>query len=477
MQKEELNKIISESQSYNITKDIKASMHGKTMHLHYHILYDIINKIDKNEINYAEIGVYCGGSLSLALHNKKVKNAVGIDPLTFDFQADSIKGNIAKYNKFGANVNIIPKFSTDPTAITDLLKYMNCIDVLFIDGDHSSQVCTADFENFVNLVSPGGYIIFDDYHDSVYSPGVKPAVNNIITNIFNAKYPYLFEIIGSLNNVTEEPTSSGIPLNNEFILRRIDNKLNGYTVPMLEKLPDLYDSNIHFAIGIATYDRKSKKTPEYIKRCLESINNQRYKNWTVYLIGDQYTNNDEFTSYANLIDKNKIKVFNKPDPERDHIAPGRLWNIAGASAMNYGLNWARKDGMKYYVHLDDDDFWKPNHLLLLAYMYKYYANCIFSYVKSTYPCNGPKCIPLCGINSISENNWPPKSSSLAHSSASFRCDIIAQNYFTTHIESQIYGPSDAIMWDYVDNFIKNNPTYCSIYIPILTCHHDEEGQC
>ena len=244
----------------------------------------------------------------------------------------------------------------------------------------------------------------------------------------------------------------------------------------MEKLdPDheILDSTIIFAIVMATYYRKSGSTYNYLKRCLESITKQQHKNWVIYLIGDQYENEEEFDSYKNLVEPGKLKIYNKPDPERNYISnKNKLWYIAGASAMNCGLEWARNDGYKYYAHIDDDDYWENNHLLLLASVYQKYPSCVFAYTKSTNV--NPKILPREEIETISPNNLLPRNSNLIHASASFRCDIIPFNYHTTHIESEVRWPADAIMWDEINNFIKTNSNYCAILVPVITCHHDQE---
>ena len=37
-------------------------------------------------------------------------------------------------------------------------------------------------------------------------------------------------------------------------------------------------------------------------------------------------------------------------------------------------------------------------------------------------------------------------------------------------------PSDANMLQQINNFLKKNKQYSSIYVPELTCHHDIEGE-
>ena len=42
------------------------------------------------------------------------------------------------------------------------------------------------------------------------------------------------------------------------------------------------------AIRILTYQRKDGKTPFFLRRALESIKNQTYKDYKIFLIGDKY---------------------------------------------------------------------------------------------------------------------------------------------------------------------------------------------
>jgi hypothetical protein len=76
-----------------------------------------------------------------------------------------------------------------------LRSFINDIDVLFIDGDHSYNGVKNDFNLYSPLVKNGGYIVFDDYNDHVSSPEVKPAVNEIVSTLVG------YEIIGTLPNV------------------------------------------------------------------------------------------------------------------------------------------------------------------------------------------------------------------------------------------------------------------------------------
>jgi glycosyltransferase involved in cell wall biosynthesis len=78
---------------------------------------------------------------------------------------------------------------------------------------------------------------------------------------------------------------------------------------------------MNFGICISTYQRKDGKTPELLRRALDSVFNQTYKNFKIFLIGDKYENNDEFEKilseypsekiyYENLEIANEIDFYN-----------------------------------------------------------------------------------------------------------------------------------------------------------------------
>jgi predicted O-methyltransferase YrrM len=56
-------------------------------------------------------------------------------------------------------------------------------DLLFIDGDHSYEGCTADLENWFPLLSPGGHVVL---HDSYYGQPVMDAVSDFFLTVPNS---------------------------------------------------------------------------------------------------------------------------------------------------------------------------------------------------------------------------------------------------------------------------------------------------
>jgi hypothetical protein len=187
--------------------------------------------------------------------------------------------------------------------------------------------------------------------------------------------------------------------------------------------------NPHFFIIICTYYRQNGTSYNYLNRSINSVLKQQHKLWTLLIVGDKYEKLDELFKLIEdkkRLTKNKILFFNNVIVERDRIKDkSKLWHCAGANSLNMGLNFARGNQFRYYVHLDDDDYWLATHLKLIANIYKQDNNCIFVNTKSTHP--DFNIIP--NINSKElyikwcNNEYNNKDNRISHSSISFRCDI------------------------------------------------------
>lgn len=189
----------------------------QTFHHHYHILYDIADSINKEEINYVEIGCYAGGSACLMLQRTKT-NVISIDlgePISEEVVLKNTKNHNIHQNSFSYIKGNSQVLETKERLKSIMLGYKSQeIDILFIDGDHSFNGVHNDFNLYEDLVSIGGYIVFDDYNDPEHSPDVNGAVNNIVSNLKN------YEVIGTIENTLGAHPSSLIE-GNCFVIKRI----------------------------------------------------------------------------------------------------------------------------------------------------------------------------------------------------------------------------------------------------------------
>jgi predicted O-methyltransferase YrrM len=202
--------------SINKINHIILNMEGRTFHNHYHILYDLCSSFSKDNINYLEIGTYCGASASLMASHEKVRNVFSIDignPINKEIPISNVK----KFKNENCNYLYIEGDSREKSIVTYVKNNLPKIDILFIDGDHSYNAVIEDFNNYKDVVSKNGFIVFDDYMDFIHSPHVNSAVNDIVKTL----NPKKFEIIGSVKyNLLKETNEPNLESSNEFIIRK-----------------------------------------------------------------------------------------------------------------------------------------------------------------------------------------------------------------------------------------------------------------
>jgi predicted O-methyltransferase YrrM len=192
-----------------------------TFHHHYHIIFDIAETFGKKKINYLEIGAYAGGSSCLMLQRPNT-TIISIDlgePIPKGDVLENVinyKNNNNYYKYIQGNSQVIETKNQviDALSKSRVLGYSNKIDILFIDGDHSFNGVTADFVMYSDLVNIGGYIVFDDYNDSVYSPEVRQAVDALLPSLVD------YEVIGTFPNELGAYPSE-LKDGNCFVIKRV----------------------------------------------------------------------------------------------------------------------------------------------------------------------------------------------------------------------------------------------------------------
>lgn len=202
--------IIPTLKSLQLTEYISSRIDNLTFHHHYHTLYDIEST---EPTIYMEIGCYAGGSAILMLQRPNT-TVISIDighPIT----KDAVLKNILDNNPLNNRFNYIEGNSHDHQTLDSVKRLTDNVDILFIDGDHSYSSVIKDFEMYSSLVKKNGYIVFDDYRDSVHSPDVKNAVDFIVDK--NSKD---YNIIGTIPNIFGARPSTLVDGNCFFIEKK-----------------------------------------------------------------------------------------------------------------------------------------------------------------------------------------------------------------------------------------------------------------
>jgi len=190
-------------------------MGGETFHHHYHILYDIRNRMDKPVVNFLEIGTCAGGSSCLMLSSPKPTSVVSVD-LGHHCSPEIIEANVKKFGRAENEFTYIVGDSRTPEVVGAVQNVFTEVDILFIDGGHAYHEVIADFLNYKEMVVVGGFIVFDDYFDWQHSSQVKHAIDYIVRDLlFNE-----FEIVGTIeNSLGAKPKEWS--RNNLFVLRKL----------------------------------------------------------------------------------------------------------------------------------------------------------------------------------------------------------------------------------------------------------------
>lgn len=277
------NKLNITQKSLNILKNISDNMSGNTFHHHYHILYDIRNNFDC-AVTYVEIGAYAGGSACLMLSHPSKTKALSID-ISNPIPKEIVLLNTQKFKNETNDFTYIQGDSSSQETLNYLLKKLNgeSIDILFIDGDHSYSAVINDFEIYSKYLSHGGYLIFDDYLDSVHSPDVKFAVDDILKN----KLSDDFYIIGSLENIYGARPND-LKMNNCFVIQKKPNVLVEY----VDDTPRVYltsKTNETYEVVFFGIDSDNKHHLVYRAEIKNEMwcfpYNNSFKNWKINLDG------------------------------------------------------------------------------------------------------------------------------------------------------------------------------------------------
>jgi predicted O-methyltransferase YrrM len=459
--------------SHAKAKEIAASV--PTFHHHFHILLPIMELVKAQY--YLEIGSYQGASASLASQCSTLEHCVAIDSCDMVPNQEAVlRQNFTRFNKRNVSFHLLKMKSQDKSMVRHLyqgtaggmsaLPPAPFVDVLFLDGESTQESIVKDFKLYYELVRPGGIIVIDDYSDNVFCPGVKSGVDQAVQWAIQMNSYWKPNVIGCLPNQCSA-FENGCPAlkitSNCFIIQK-----SNY-LPCLVALSPRHPDAPLFGIVMATYRRQKGTTPHKIAKALESIKQQCWGLWRLYLVGDCYSNENEF---RNLIKKSgipmdKVVSVNLPIAcERDYVKdPLQRWQVAGATAMNTALQLCRHTGIKHACHLDDDDTWEPQHLQTLVNMFMSKLDPAFVNTRSKYV--GDVLLP----RETGPVSLPPRKENITHSSLAWRLDKIPFFYGTGYT---INEPADGNMLERIRTHCQSR-RYNTCYASDVTVLHLEEN--
>ena len=228
--------ILAEMESLQVSNASSFKMRRRevSFHTYVHILFNLRTSFGPGkQVVYVEIGVWKGATSYMMSRHPMPTKVIGIDPFELPHQ----QHDMLQYKYFmdpQNKVQFIRERSTAAGVLSTLQTLLMTghnttapvIDILFIDGDHSHAVAMSDFYTYAPLVGVGGYVVFDDFIDYVFSAGVRTALFDIIENTL-APQPDCFHVIGTLPNLgNAKQRAKGFPqfhygtgVNNEFLVQ------------------------------------------------------------------------------------------------------------------------------------------------------------------------------------------------------------------------------------------------------------------
>ena len=260
------------------------------------------------------------------------------------------------------------------------------------------------------------------------------------------------------------------------------------------------DKKVKFGICITTYKIESggrqnyMSTEKILRESLQSIKEQSWPEWKVYIMGDGYPEDEwpEIEKLAgSIIPKEKLWMDNMKNPgERDKYEGSIPHLTGGNTAANHIINQMKTDGIKYFARLDHDDAWKTDHLKTHAQAYSQFPNvvyCLTQARKKRTSSNGGSYmyLPEKGKYVNEENNYTLGLGGQCHSAMTWAMEPLKYIKYrtwdkqkTTEPKRRECFPGD---WDNTERIKRvvedEGNDHKMIYIPKLTTkYRNSEGK-
>lgn len=167
------------------------------------------------------------------------------------------------------------------------------------------------------------------------------------------------------------------------------------------------------AILVPTYQRKNDRTHQILTAMFDMLFKQIIPeniSISVFVIGDYYENNDEFTELCNsgaaLLESKMTVIYHNCNIHfRNNYfkIKNNSWCMGGINAVVTGLQMISDAGFDYYFHLDDDDYWYPEYINYVIKCLERYPESAFTICKGYY-CNSGE-LPRANVTELFYNNY------------------------------------------------------------------------
>jgi len=249
------------------------------------------------------------------------------------------------------------------------------------------------------------------------------------------------------------------------------------------------DPPLTFAIIMATHRRPHEQSERILRNVSCMLRQQTYPHWHVFLTGDYYVPFEEVSKALRLIPSDRLHLHNLPSPgERGRRFGKELWWSAGLKAVtesciraeHFFKNTSALAADRVVIaRLDDDDYWSPDHLALLATQYARYPEVKFVYTAARF-CKSRSAlnfsIPNIKYITPGRNNKPPAADRVVHSTVSWKLQQFFGWRYHDLPELARPGPVDAANWRRMAAHMDKHGLAFSMVPKITVDHGIEDGK-
>eukprot|EP00526_Cylindrotheca_closterium_P000064 CAMPEP_0113616672 /NCGR_PEP_ID=MMETSP0017_2-20120614/8364_1 /TAXON_ID=2856 /ORGANISM="Cylindrotheca closterium" /LENGTH=864 /DNA_ID=CAMNT_0000526001 /DNA_START=208 /DNA_END=2799 /DNA_ORIENTATION=- /assembly_acc=CAM_ASM_000147 len=423
-------------------RSVQVEVPERKFHEATHVLFDLRSHFGHRPVKYLEIGSYTGVSASLMLRHPFETSVTMVDPCILDkshfegsrSQEDTIRRNIKKLLNMAGKCASIRSWELRVGFSPQALPSGESFDIIFIDGDHSSRGVWADYNGTVDMLRPGGFMVFDDYLDFVFSREVRGAVDNI------AKATDLIPL-GTLRNIHGIHPHANRSFINEFILQK-PGKFEYSALGTIQMQP----SDPLLCIAVGTLYQSNRLSLGGLEKLWKMLESQSHKNWELYLI---VYGCDSFEELQGL------SFFNDKRAHLKNVVA--LVDEGSHGVINQAIDQIIGDGKEWLVLLDENDHWDSDHLANIATGFRTGSSFVFTHCQLL-----GKLVPDVAENSTSiSHGILPKPCNVVHSSVGFNVLKILTRY--------VRHP-DFVLDDFLWSRIIFDDGFFPAFVPVRSCH-------
>lgn len=246
-------------------------------------------------------------------------------------------------------------------------------------------------------------------------------------------------------------------------------------------------NNLKVAVITLSYYRKDGSTKRNLQNMFKMLEEQTYKNFKVFITGDNYQPEIEFLEECNKY-KGEIYVHNNNHSCRDLNLGSKIYNYwcyGGIHASYNSYIKAKEEGYDIALMLDDDDYYYPAYINSVVDNFIKFPETGFMITKSEYCGRG--FLPRTNIVNINYNNYIPRGKDSVRSSHVHNINLISDEVLSLmkgmiddvekmHLSNTKWDlyPGDAKVLDMIGKRVYEGD-YKSLYIPVNLVRKANEG--